>query len=271
MGSIEGGEYRDPKFVRSIEGGMFNALSSRCCSSMVFPPMEWDFPVYNANKIVGQNIRAFVANGNSMILTGGLLNIEFINRYFFYQLELADGNYSPGPFRELPQLMGMSEEQNQMLSSAPKSLPQVGISVTAVKKASLPSGATIIYGTPHNAGAFAIKFCMAENPANDASTQLPPVKVLPRDCEASAKAGRPCSCGFLCYMGYNWQDRYPSRWDTALKSVQQLCSVVPPENNDPRLLSTLKLDPIDNPIKPAAGVYARKHSIPPPAWCPKMY
>ena len=44
--------------------------------------------------------------------------------------------------------MGMTEEQNQMLSSAPKSLPQVGISVTAVKKDSLPSGATVIHPKP---------------------------------------------------------------------------------------------------------------------------
>jgi len=81
MGTIEGGEYRSPKFLHSLEGAGFSALSQRCCSSMVFPPMEWDFPVYNANKIVGQNIRAYVANGNSMILTGGLLNIEFLNRF----------------------------------------------------------------------------------------------------------------------------------------------------------------------------------------------
>lgn len=51
--------------------------------------MEWDFPVYNIHKIIGQRIRNFVANGNMMVITGGILGIEFINSYFFYNIELA--------------------------------------------------------------------------------------------------------------------------------------------------------------------------------------
>jgi len=59
--------------------------------------------------------------------------VEFINSYFFYNIELADGNYSPGPYRRL-------DDVPVCLKAAPVVLPQKGISVTAVKKESLPSG-----------------------------------------------------------------------------------------------------------------------------------
>lgn len=70
-----------------------------------------------------QRIRNFVANGNMLVLTGGILAVEFINSYFFYNIELADGNYSPGPYRRL-------ETVPEELKAAPSILPQKGISVT---------------------------------------------------------------------------------------------------------------------------------------------
>jgi len=124
---------------------------------MLFPPLEWDFLVVNPQKIVGQNIRAYVANGNTMIFTGGIISLEFINRYFYYQLEPADGNLDPGPFLRLPKFQGMTEEQHTVISDgtpstepAPKTLPQVGIDVTSVKKESLPSGTSVVYTSPYN-------------------------------------------------------------------------------------------------------------------------
>ena len=249
MGNIAGGEWRDPKFLRSLEGGLFNKLSSLCCTALLFPPLEWDFLVVNPQKIVGQNIRAYVANGNTMIFTGGIISLEFINRYFYYNLEPADGNLDPGPFLRLPSFQGLTEEQHKIITDgtpstepAPKTLPQVGIEVTSIKKESLPSGASIIYTSPYNAAVVAIKFCEAENPMNDPAAPLPPVKVLPRDCPIVAAQGRPCSCGFICYLGYDWRDAYPSRWDYALKSVVDVCSMVPPENSNPSLLRMLAVD-----------------------------
>ena len=41
--------------------------SETCCSTIVIPPMEWDFPTYNIHKIIGQRIRNFVANGNMLV------------------------------------------------------------------------------------------------------------------------------------------------------------------------------------------------------------
>lgn len=182
--------------------------------------MEWEFPVFNTHKIVGQRIRNFVANGNVLVLTGGIAALEFINSYFFYNIELVDGNYSPGPFRRLNSVP-------KQLSFDPKVLPQKGISVTAVKKASLPSGAEVLWGTPRSSPVFRIKFCEAQSPDEG----MPPVKVLPRDCPLAAQDGRPCSCGYLVYIGYNWNEPYPSRWDKVLLSSVELlnpCWTPPP-------------------------------------------
>ena len=104
MGVIEGGEWRDPNFlgnngVETFESQRFRRISEACCATILLPPMEWEFPVFNVHKIIGQRIRAFVANGNVMVLTGGIPAIEFINSYFFYTIELADGNYRFRLFR----------------------------------------------------------------------------------------------------------------------------------------------------------------------------
>ena len=42
--------------------------------------------------------------------------------------------------------------------------------------------------------------------------------------------------------GYDWRDAYPSRWDYALKSMVDVCSMVPPENSNPTLLRQLAVD-----------------------------
>ena len=103
--------------------------------------MEWEFPVFSTHKIIGQRIRNFVANGNNLVLTGGIAALEFINSYFFYNIELVDGNYSPGPFRRLD---GVPKQ----FTYDPKVLPQKGVAVTAVKKTTLPSGAQVLGSGP---------------------------------------------------------------------------------------------------------------------------
>jgi len=220
LGQIEGGEWRDPMFlgnngVATFRSQRFRRISETCCSTIVIPPMEWDFPVYNIHKIIGQRIRNFVANGNMLVLTGGILANEFINSYFFYNIELADGNYSPGPYRRLK---GVPE----CLLNTPEVLPQKGISVTAVKKDSLPSGTEVLWGTPRSTPVFMIKFCEAQSP----NEGMPPIKVLPRDCPAAEKDGRPCSCGYIMYIGYNFQEQYPTRWDAVLRASVEIMSPV---------------------------------------------
>ena len=139
------------------------------------------------------------------------MEIEFINTYFFYNVEPADGNYSPGPFKMLPDVP-------EAMKGCPKVLPQKGISVTAVKKGSIPSGGEVLWGTPHSSAVFMIKFCEAQSPQQG----MPPVKVLPRDCPASEKLGRPCSCGHIMYVGYNFRDPYPSRYDHVVRAAVEI-------------------------------------------------
>jgi len=233
LGRIEGGEYRDPQFLHKIDGVLFKQLSTACCTSLVMPPFEWDFPVHNANKAVGQALRSYVANGNALIMTGGLIDIEFLNRYFSLNLEPADGNYAPGPFPLLPNLHGYSDKMKALVMAGPSVLPQKGIAVTAVKRDSLPDGSTIIYASPKNVAVFTIKFCMAENPKSESTAPLPPIRVYPKYCPASARAGRPCSCGNIAFLGYNYRDRYPSRWDLTLKIMERVASITPEESKDP--------------------------------------
>ena len=49
-------------------------------------------------------------------------------------------------------------------------------------------------------------------------------QVLPRDCPLAANDGRPCSCGNILFIGYNWNEPYPSRWDKARAPI--LCIYV---------------------------------------------
>ena len=49
-------------------------------------------------------------------------------------------------------------------------------------------------------------------------------QVLPRDCPLAANDGRPCSCGSILFIGYNWNEPYPSRWDKARAPI--LCIYV---------------------------------------------
>jgi hypothetical protein len=216
--------------------------------------MEWSFPVFNVHKIIGQRIRNYVANGNIFVLTGGIPAIEFINAYFFYVMELADGNYSPGPFRRL-------DKVPPQMRDTPKILPQKGISVTAVKKESLPSGATVLWGTPRTTPVFMIKFCEAQSPDEG----MPPVKVLPRDCPMSAQQGRPCSCGHIIYIGYTFGDPYPSRWDKVLLASVEILN--PSWGCDTPGLDT-KLCAAKSPAAPAAPAVPASPAAPAPVAAP---
>ena len=217
MGTIGGGEWRSEHFVG--EGGGFSSqrlrrMADACCTTIVFPPMQWNFPVMNTNKIQAQNLRKYVANGNTIVLTGDIISKEFLNRYFFYNVEEADGGYSTGPWYKV------DGGTFKAFEASPKVLPQKGISVIPMKKGSLPSGATVLWGDSSSAAVFQIKYCEAERSDGTGAS-----KVLPADCEASGLAGHPCSCGSIIYIGYSFPDNYPSRWGRVLEAAGEYGSV----------------------------------------------
>lgn len=201
------------------EGGGFSSqkirrMAEECCTTIVFPPLQWSFPVMNTNKGEAQNLRRYVANGNTLVLTGGIISKEFVNRYFFVNVEEADGGYSNGPWYKV------DGGTFKVFEASPKILPQKGIGVVPMKKGSLPSGSTVLWGDSRSAAVFEIKYCEAERRDGTGAS-----KVLPANCEASGLDGRPCSCGSIIYIGYSFPDAYPSRWDKVLQAAGEYGAV----------------------------------------------
>jgi len=63
-------------------------MAESCCTTLLVAPMKNDMPVWVASSADAQRVRNYVANGNHLILTGGsLVSLEFLNRYFYYNIE----------------------------------------------------------------------------------------------------------------------------------------------------------------------------------------
>jgi hypothetical protein len=227
LGRIAGGEFRDPHFLMDFEGQTFRDLSEACCSALIMAPMKNNFPIYNAQSNIAQRMRNFVANGNHLVLTGGsLVSIEFLNRYFYYNIQPEStqgtfkgsgyGNYSPGPFRKL-----INDQLPKVFKLTPDTLYQDYTTVSSMALRSLPSGTTVLYMTPHSSPVFQIKFCQRLSERHGE----PPIKTVPRDCARHAKRGFPCSCGTITYIGYDWHyDQTAEAWDKVMLSAVEFQS-----------------------------------------------
>jgi len=157
LGRIAGGEYRDPHFLESFTTATFRDLSESCCTAMLVAPMKHNMPIWNSYSNIAQRLRNYVANGNHMIFTGGsLVSMEFINTYFWYNIEPTSGeagyfdgtgygNWSPGPWRKL-----VDKSLPWVFKMTPDTLYQDHISVQTAQLASLPDGARIIYMSPQS-------------------------------------------------------------------------------------------------------------------------
>lgn len=234
LGRLAGGEYRDPHFLFDYGAQTFRDLSEQCCTAIIVPPMKNSMPIYNAQASVAQRLRNYVANGNHMVFTGGsLLSIEFINRYFYFNIEpIAQsgvfkgsgyGNYSPGPFRKL-----INDDLPWVYKLAPDTLYQDYTSVQSMDLRSLPSGTTVLYMTPKSSPVFAIKFCQRLSERHGET----PIKTVPRDCWRHAARGYPCSCGTITYIGYDWHyDQTAADWDKVLLAAVEF-------QNDPDMSAT---------------------------------
>ena len=224
LGHVEGGEYRDPKFLPELAGRKFDDIAATCCSVVAVPPLSGGFIVYGTNGVRAEMIRAFLANGNAMVVAGGVVSLEFINRMFYSQLEPADGNYDEGPFRKSSSAFGPWQKLPF------DSLGQIGTDVYAVKPSSLPEGSTVLFSSPDSVGAFIMPFCQRLNPQYATPLMCAlrrinivyelvlfnplcrygnptPIIVPSSRCQSLKASGKgKCSCGTITYIGYDFHD-----------------------------------------------------------------
>mmetsp|Transcript_19228 Transcript_19228/g.30039 ORF Transcript_19228/g.30039 Transcript_19228/m.30039 type:complete len:346 (+) Transcript_19228:235-1272(+) len=232
FGTFTGNGYVDDatghgKFLRSWEGLRFQSMAIKCCSTLLVPPMERNLPIAADQSQFARRIRSYVANGNQLIMIGGdYSTLVFINRYFHFELKKTV--YDAGPFEKLPEKQ-LPENCKEAFEDMPETLPQSGLSVTTVTKQSLPPGAKLIYATPVSSPVFELTYCESIMDKDSCDTVKPmgkscAVDVLPQDCPALEKLGRPCSCGTIMYVGYDYVEHHShtigrSVWDKILRAA----------------------------------------------------
>jgi hypothetical protein len=106
FGSFTGNGYMNDaaghgRFLTSWTGMEFDAMSLKCCSTLLVPPMERNLPIASEQDTLARKIRSYVANGNQLIMTGGdYSSLVFLNRFFHYNIRKTV--YDQGPFEKMP-------------------------------------------------------------------------------------------------------------------------------------------------------------------------
>lgn len=232
FGSFTGNGYMNDaaghgRFLTSWTGMEFDAMSLKCCSTLLVPPMERNLPIASEQDTLARKIRSYVANGNQLIMTGGdYSSLVFLNRFFHYNIRKTV--YDQGPFEKMP-AASQPENAVKAFKDLPETLPQSGLSVTTVTKESLPPDTRLIYATPVSSPVFEITFCQTTIPEDQCAIIKPQgyscvMDALPRDCQMHKDAGRPCSCGTIVYVGYDFVDSHShqmgtSVWDRVLRAA----------------------------------------------------
>jgi len=232
FGTFFGNHYGDDvtghgHFLGSLEGQQFEAMSLECCSTLIVPPMENDLPLYGDNSGMAHRIRTFVSNGNNLVLTGGdYSSLVFLNKYFHYEVkkEVMDN----GPFERLSE-NDLPKDLKGMFKDVVPTLPQ-GLSVTSVRKSSLPAGTKVIYQTPKTTPMFQTTYCQARRKKDDCKIARAAGKsclvdvTSANECAALDKKGQTCSCGRILYIGYDFVGHHSSTigtglWDDTLRAA----------------------------------------------------
>ena len=117
----------------------------------------------------------------------------------------------------------------QISRNFPSSLSQSGLSVTSVRKSSLPPGAKVIYATPYSTPVFEIPYCQRVLVGDECVAAqdkgLPCMKdVLPAECNSCSTCHRKCSCGTILYIGFDFVDSHSTHigtsvWDALIRKV----------------------------------------------------
>jgi hypothetical protein len=118
---------------------------------------------------------------------------------------------------------------HQVSRSWPVSFSQSGLSVTSIRKSSLPAGAKIVYATPYSSPVFEIPFCQRTLVGDECKSamrnNLPCVQdVLPYECTACSSCKKKCSCGTILYIGFDFVDGHSvhigqSSWDFLVRAA----------------------------------------------------
>jgi len=224
------GGFDSPKFT--------NDLANTCCSVIVAPPFENGFDVYSptdkTEARIQQRLRDFVANGNSIVVTGGIMSQIFLNRNFLTQLEPVSGNYDDGPFRlNIRFQKATATRRSQFNKLGFDVLKQMGHNVYAIESRSLPSQSRVVFNSMDGGVVVAIiPYCQGFPTQYDNSQS--PVSISADRCDylkaKSRRLGRtrpdqaPCSCGSLVYLGFDYSDfsDMPSdvhRWVKVLRAA----------------------------------------------------
>jgi hypothetical protein len=108
-------------------------------------------------------------------------------------------------------------------------LPQTGLSVTSIRKSSLPPGTKLIYATPYSTPVFEIPYCQrilfGQECKKAMDDNQPCIQdVLPSECTSCSICQRNCSCGTILYLGYDFVDNHAhhighSVWDSLIRKA----------------------------------------------------
>mmetsp|Transcript_76754 Transcript_76754/g.206865 ORF Transcript_76754/g.206865 Transcript_76754/m.206865 type:complete len:310 (+) Transcript_76754:170-1099(+) len=225
-------------YLSFFTSDLFAEMSDSCCKTLYFPPGAGErLPMdLDLNGEYAQRIRNFVGNRNTLLFNGGDAKIlAFINKYFAYKI------------KQVPVVSGYKRRESLMVlgdPSTPSSIPEayalerrVGASyygglpnklaptkdMVAVDTLSLPGASIIIYNNwprvPTGTPAFIVRYCQIEDPYEEGGK---PMKVEVLDCPEAALRGYDCSCGFINFVGWDWQGSHNNVWESSVENADKL-------------------------------------------------
>ena len=211
-----------------LESNRFAAFSGACCRTIVLPLYATTgqggagFPALNPATVDAQRVRNFVANGNVLVVAGGTMGREFLNRFFSFQMHEADGGYSRGPWLlQVPHLSGTSQSRDfAVFRSGPARVEQGvdGNVAVPIKSITLPPDSTVLYGDATSATVVHIPYC--ERLTSSGRPQGEP----PGSCHGAAKQQGQCSCGHIIFLSKAFRHATASAstpWEQVLRASVQ--------------------------------------------------
>ena len=213
-----------------FESNRFAAFSAACCRTIVLPLYATTgqggagFPALNPATVDAQRVRNFVANGNVLVVAGGTMGREFLNRFFSFQMHEADGGYSRGPWLlQVPHLSGTSQSRDLAVFRAGPARVEQGVDgnvAVPIKSITLPPDSTVLYGDGTSATVVHIPYC------ERLTSSGRPQGETPGSCHGAAKQQGQCSCGHIIFLSRAFRHAAASAsastpWEQVLRASVQ--------------------------------------------------